>query len=122
MRREGADEALAPSNQSRLVDITAMAPAFPSAFGSRVTSTTLAVAWVAAGRRTGYVSDGVFVENLYYAAGIALFRRAGCVLTDLAGEPLERGRGLVVAGDEESHQRLIDSIHPHLADVFAPNN
>jgi hypothetical protein len=96
-------------------------PAFRSAFGPRVMSTTLAVAWVAAGRRAGYVSDGLFVENVHYAAGIALCRSAGCVVTDLAGQPLEDGRGLIIAANDETHQRLVDIIRPHLADVLSPN-
>lgn len=132
LRRDGSDEALTPSTQSRLVDINCdgpidrpflgpqlMAdPAFRAAFGPRVMSTTLAVAWVAAGRRTAYVSDGLFVENVHYAAGIALCRRAGCVVTDLAGEPLEGGRGLIIAADVETHRRLVDIIRPHLAEVL----
>ena len=133
LRRGGSDEALTPSTQSRLVDINCDGPiarpflgpqlltdpAFRSAFGPRVMSTTLAVAWVAAGRRTGYVSDGLFVENVHYTAGIALCRSAGCVVTDLAGEPLEDGRGLIIAADDETHQRLVDIIRPHLADVLS---
>lgn len=136
VRRGGSDQALTPSTQSRLVDINCDGPvdkpflgpqlltdpAFRSAFGPRVMSTTLAVAWVAAGRRTGYVSDGLFVENVHYAAGIALCRRAGCVVTDLAGEPLQGGRGLIIAADDETHQCLVDLIRPHLADVLSRNN
>ena len=133
VRRGGSDEALTPSTQSRLVDINCDGPidrpflgpqlltdpAFRSAFGPRVMSTTLAVAWVAAGRRAGYVSDGLFVENVHYTAGIALCRSAGCVVTDLAGQPLEDGRGLIIAADDETHQRLVDIIRPHLADVLS---
>lgn len=134
LRRGGSDEALTPSIRSGLVDVSCDGPvdrpflgpqlltdpAFRSAFGPRVVSTTLAVAWVAAGRRAGYVSDGLFVDNVHYAAGIALCRRAGCVVTDLAGEPLEDGRGLVIAADDETHQRLVDIIGPHLADFLSP--
>jgi myo-inositol-1(or 4)-monophosphatase len=133
LRRNGSDEALTPSPQSRLVDINCDGPidrpflgpqlltdpAFRSAFGPRVMSTTLAVAWVAAGRRTGYVSDGLLVENVHYAAGVALCRSAGCVVTDLAGQPLEEGRGLVIAADDETHRLLVDIIRPHLADVLS---
>ena len=131
LRRNGADEPLTASSRSRLVDINCDGPtdrpflgpeliadpAFRSAFGPRVTSTTLAVAWVAAGRRAGYVSDGIFVENVHYAAGTALCRRAGCLVTDLAGEPLEGGRGLIIAADTETHRRLVDLVRPHLTDV-----
>lgn len=130
LRRDGCDEPLTPSTRSRLVDVNCDGPierpflgpqlladpAFRSAFGPRVMSTTLAVAWVAAGRRAGYVSDGSFVENVHYAAGTALCRRAGCVVTDLAGEPLEGGRGLLVAADLETHRLLVDLVRPHLVD------
>lgn len=134
--RDGSDEALTPSSQSRLVDINCDGPidrpflgpqllsdpAFRSAFCPRVTSTTLAVAWVAAGRRAGYVSDGLFVENVHYAAGIALCRSAGCTVTDLTGQRLEDGCGLIIAADDETHRGLVDIIRPHLADVLWLNN
>lgn len=48
-------------------------------------STPLAVAWVAGGRRAGYVSDGLSVENVHYTAGIALCHSAGCVVTASLG-------------------------------------
>ena len=67
LRRDGFDEPLVPTAESRLVDINcdgpveetvprttaAGRPAFRSAYGPRVTSTTLAVAWVAAGTTGG---------------------------------------------------------------------
>ncbi len=129
VRRAGVDEPLRPSSVSRLVDVNCDGPldrpflgpqlvgdpAFREAFGVRVLSTTLAVAWVAAGRRAGYVSDGAFRENIHFAAGIAVARAAGCVVTDLSGQTLESGRGLVVAADTETHRRLIDAVRPHLA-------
>jgi myo-inositol-1(or 4)-monophosphatase len=69
----GADAEPAPSAGTRLVDVN-LDPPFPNAPGSRavslladkgfterfrprVVSTTLAVAWVAAGRRAAYVTD-----------------------------------------------------------------
>lgn len=129
IRYDGSDKALAPSAESRLVDINCdgpidrsflgpqllLDPAFRSAFGPRVMSTTLAVAWVAAGRRAAYVSDGHFNENVHYAAGIEVCRSAGCIVTDLAGDPLKDGRGLLVAADGETHRRLVEIIGPHLA-------
>lgn len=132
LRHDGSDEPLRPSALSRLVDVNCDGPAdeaflgpqlvadpaFRSAFGPRVVSTTLAVAWVAAGRRAAYVSDGSFTDNLHFAAGIAVCRSAGCVVTDLAGEPLDTGRGLVVAADLETHRTLLEMIRPHLADVM----
>lgn len=129
LRRGGSDQPLCPSAVSRLVDINCDGPvdrpflgpqliadpAFRAAFGPRVLSTTLAVAWVAAGRRAAYISDGFFADNLHFAAGIAVCRRAGCVITDLAGEPLNTGRGLIVAADTETHRCLLEIIQPHLA-------
>lgn len=131
-RCEGIDEPLRPSAGSRLVDVNCDGPAdrpflgpelvadgaFRSAFGARVTSTTLALAWVAAGRRAAYVSDGWFTDNVHYAAGIGLCRSAGCVVTDLAGEPLSAGRGLVAAADAATHERLVEIVRPHLDELF----
>jgi len=133
LRCDSADQPLVPSAESRLVDVNCDGPvdkpflgpqlmadaAFRSAFGTRVTSTTLAVAWVAAGRRAGYVSDGHFDDNVHFAAGTAVCRSAGCVVSDLSGEPLGTGRGLIAAADVETHQRLVDVIRPHLARVPA---
>ena len=129
MRRNGADDPIRPSSRSRLVDVNCDGPAdrpfvgpqlladasFRTAFGPRVLSTTLAVAWVAAGRRAAYVSDGSFVDNVHFAAGIGLCRSAGCVVTDLAGDELNSGRGLIVAADREVPDRLVAIIGPHLA-------
>ena len=130
LRRDGFDEPLVPTSRSRLVDINCDGPveeaflgpqllsdpAFRSAYGPRVTSTTLAVTWVAAGRRAAYVSDGLFRDNVHYAAGIGICRSAGCVVTDLRGDPVEGGRGLLVAADEETHEHLADILRSHLAD------
>jgi myo-inositol-1(or 4)-monophosphatase len=57
---------------------------FVRRFWPRVVSTTLAVAWVAAGRRAAYVTAGHLAESVHFAAGIALCRAAGCVVTALA--------------------------------------
>lgn len=81
-------------------------------------STTLAVAWVAAGRRAAYVSDGLFVDNVHFAAGIALCEAAGCVVTNLAGEPVGKGRGLIVAAYETTHAHLVEIVRPHLVSVL----
>jgi fructose-1,6-bisphosphatase/inositol monophosphatase family enzyme len=128
LRRAGRDEPLTPSAISGLVDVNCDGPldrpfiggglvadpAFRTAFGPRVISSTLAVAWVAAGRRAGYVSDGFFRGSVHFAAGIAVCVAAGCVVSDLAGQPLHTGRGLIVAADEATHARLVDLIRPHL--------
>ena len=129
VRRGGADEPIRPSSQSRLVDVNCDGPetlpflgpqllgdaAFRAAFGPRVMSTTLAVAWVATGRRAAYVSDGTFVDNVHFAAGIGLCRSSGCVVSDLAGDALNTRHGLIVAADSEVHEQLVALIGPHLA-------
>lgn len=131
VRTDAGDSALQPSTVSRLVDVNCDGPAdrpfvgaqligdpaFRTAFGPRVLSTTLTLAWVAAGRRAGYISDGAFVDNVHFAAGIALCQRAGCIVTDLAGEPLHTGRGLIAAADAATHQQLVEIVRPYLAAV-----
>ncbi|GIF19879.1 phosphatase [Paractinoplanes tereljensis] len=127
LRRDGADEPLRPSGESRLVDLN-LDPPFPSApgfravhllahpefgvaFSPRVLSTTLPLAWVAAGRRAAYLSDGHRDWTVHSAAGIALCRAAGCVVTDLAGDPLHTSsRGLLAAADSETHATLLAQI------------
>ncbi len=125
VRRVGdTDEPLRPSAESLLVDVN-LDPPFPSAprfdavrlladprfterFRPRVLSTSLAVTWVAAGRRAGYVTDGHETYSVHSAAGIAICRAAGCLVTDLWGGPLHTGaNGLVVAADAETHAALL---------------
>ncbi|MGW2600764.1 inositol monophosphatase family protein [Streptomyces klenkii] len=126
VRRDGADDALlTPSPATRLVDVN-LDPPFPSApgfravdlladpefverFRPRVVSTTLALAWVAAGKRAAYVTDGGDLSrSVHFAAGIALCRAAGCIVTGIDGAPLgETGRGLVAAADQETHELLM---------------
>jgi myo-inositol-1(or 4)-monophosphatase len=132
-RCDGDDTPLSPSGNSRMVDVNCDGPTnqpfvgpqlitdptFRAAFAPRVMSTTLAVAWVAAGRRAAYLSDGWFTENVHFTAGIEVCRSAGCVISDLAGNPLNTGRGLIVAADPETHARLVDIVRPHLRDVLA---
>ncbi|MCO5968692.1 inositol monophosphatase family protein [Actinoallomurus soli] len=131
VRRDGVDEPLEPSPDSRLVDVN-LDPPFPNApgfravrllaeagfverFRPRVVSTTLAVAWVAAGRRAAYVTDGHLRDSVHFAAGIALFQAAGCVVTGIHGQPLHTGPGgLVVAADRETHTALLDLIGDRL--------
>ncbi|MGC1212254.1 MAG: inositol monophosphatase family protein [Micromonospora sp.] len=124
VRRDGVDEPLTPSAGSRLVDVNLDTPdpsdpdfragrliadpGFLRRFGPRVVSSTLAVAWVAAGRRAAYVTDGDLRDSVHFAAGIALCRAAGCVVTGVRGEPLHTGAGgLVVAADQETHAALL---------------
>ena len=126
VRHDGADdELLTPTPATRLVDVN-LDPPFPSApgfrsvdllahpgfierFRPRVVSTTLALAWVAAGKRAAYVTDGGDLSgSVHFAAGIALCRAAGCVVTGIDGAPIgEAGRGLVVAADDETHGLLM---------------
>ncbi|UXY39263.1 inositol monophosphatase family protein [Streptomyces albidocamelliae] len=127
VRRDGTDEELTPSAGSALVDVN-LDPPFPSApgfravrllgepgfterFRPRVISSTLAVAWVAAGRRAAYVTDGDLRDSVHFAAGIALCRAAGCTVTGLYGEPVLTGSGgLVAAADAGTHAALLELI------------
>ncbi len=124
VRRDGGDERLAPTAESRLVDVN-LDPPFPNdpafravalladrefvaRYRPRVVSTALAVAWAAAGRRAAYLSDGHRAYTVHSAAGIALCRAAGCVVTGLRGQPLHTGvGGLLVAADRETHADLL---------------
>lgn len=128
-RRDGTDDVLlAPTSATRLVDVN-LDPPFPSApgfravdllahpgfaenFRPRVVSTTLALAWVAAGKRAAYVTDGGDLSrSVHFAAGIALCRAAGCVVTGIDGAPVGGpGRGLVAAADEETHGLLMSMV------------
>ncbi|MGN9812785.1 inositol monophosphatase family protein [Micromonospora sp. BQ11] len=124
VRRGGEDQRLDPSADSRLVDVN-LDPPFPNnavfsaarmladesfveQFRPRVVSTTLAVAWVAAGRRAGYVTDGHLRDSVHFAAGVALCQAAGCVVTGIDGQPMHTGAGgLVAAADEQTHAALL---------------
>lgn len=133
LRSGGADRALAPSPLSGLIEINCDGPLdrpfvgaqlvhdprLRAAYGPRVISSTLGVAWVAAGRRSAYISDGGFRDNLHFAAGIAIADAAGCVISDLAGDPLHAGRGLVVSADATTHRAVLALIEPHLMTVTA---
>lgn len=127
VRRDGVDEPLVPSGRSRLVDVD-LDPPFPNApvfdalrlladsefaarFRPRVLSTTLALAWVAAGRRAAYVTDRDVRDSVHFASGIALCQAAGCVVTGLRGQPLHTGvGGLLVAADAETHAALLAAV------------
>jgi myo-inositol-1(or 4)-monophosphatase len=126
VRRGGVDEQLTPSAGSRLVDLNLDPPftprfraaglladsGFVERFRPRVLSTTLALLWVAAGRRAAYVTDGGDVAgSVHFASGIALCRAAGCVVTDLRGQPLHTGSGgLLVAADRDTHADLLSLV------------
>ncbi|WP_155372770.1 inositol monophosphatase family protein [Catellatospora vulcania] len=128
VRQDGADTRLTPTPATRLVDVN-LDPPFPSApgfravellahprfgehFRPRVVSTTLALAWVAAGKRAAYVTDGGDLSaSVHFAAGIALCRAAGCVITGIDGAPVgPAARGLLAAADTETHALLLSMI------------
>ncbi|MFD7308470.1 inositol monophosphatase family protein [Promicromonospora sp. NPDC059942] len=126
--RDDVAEKLVPTSATRLVDVN-LDPPFPSApgfravdllahpgfverFRPRVVSTTLALTWVAAGKRAAYVTDGAdLAGSVHFAAGIALCRAAGCVVTGIDGEPVgPASRGLVAAADAGTHRLLMSMI------------
>ncbi|GIH26259.1 phosphatase [Acrocarpospora phusangensis] len=132
LRSDGVDTPLTPSPESRLVDVNLdppfpnapgfravdllAAPAFTEHFRPRVVSTTLAVAWVAAGRRAAYVTDGHLADSVHFAAGLALCQAAGCVVTGIHGQPLHTGTGgLIAAADPETHAALLAAIRDQSA-------
>lgn len=127
VRRDGLDEPLLPTFDSRLVDLNVDGPPhevprmltvrllanplFREMFQPRVLSTSLALAWVAAGRRAAYVTEGNVSESVHFAAGIALCEAAGCVVSGIEGQPVaDEPWGLVVAADRSSHTALIQII------------
>lgn len=132
-RFEGEDIPLAPRASSMLVDVNCDGPVdepfvggqlvadprLRATYGPRVVSSTLAVVWVACGRRAAYVSDGDFRDNVHFTAGIAICGAAGCVVSDLAGDPLHTGRGLVIAADAATHAAMVEIVGVHLAAVRA---
>jgi len=127
LRSDGADATLTPSAESGLVDVN-LDPPFPNApgfravslltdeafarrFRPRVVSTTLAVAWVAAGRRAAYITDGHLLDSVHFSTGIALCQAAGCVVTGIHGQPLHTGAGgLIAAADTTTHAALLEMI------------
>ncbi|WP_193612244.1 inositol monophosphatase family protein [Nocardioides lijunqiniae] len=88
-------------------------PGFRSRFSPRVESTTLALAWVAAGQRLGYVTDGRHRDSVHFAAGIALCQAAGCVVTDFDGEAVHTGPGIIAAADTATHAALLELVARH---------
>jgi myo-inositol-1(or 4)-monophosphatase len=113
LRRKDAPVPLTPTSTSGLVDVDLPAagearsvtprlivhPAFLARFDPRVISSTLAVVWVASGRRAAYVIDREVVGNVHFAAG--------CVVTDLRGGSVGAGPGLLVAADAATHAALL---------------
>lgn len=142
-RHDETDTVLRPTSRSRLVDVNVDAPHLPAgqsaaadqflaarllttttftdSFGPRVSSTTLALAWVAAGRRAGYVTDGQLRDSVHFSSGIAICQAAGCVVTNLRGEPLHSGReGMIAAADEPTHAALVAIVSALQSDEQPP--
>jgi myo-inositol-1(or 4)-monophosphatase len=121
--RRADDAAISPTPVTRLVDVDfdgrpdwaaalVASPEFVDRFGIRVSSTSLALAWVATGQRAAYVHAGDVRDSVHFAAGIALCRAAGCVVTDLDGADVaSSGNGLVAAADAETHATLLAAVH-----------
>ena len=127
VRRADVDTPLKPTASSRLVDINCdgvgdfVGPqlladrALRLHYGPRVLSSTLAVAWVAGGRRAAYVSDGNLEGSVHFTAGIALCRAAGCIVSDLEGGPIYSGRGFLAAADLATHRDLLQVVARYLS-------
>jgi myo-inositol-1(or 4)-monophosphatase len=129
VRRDGSDDLLGPDVSSLMVAFNlevdvegrrraseVMAdPRFFETYQPRITSSTLALAWVAAGRHAAFVTEGDLRDNVHFAPGVSLCRAAGCVVTDLDGGPVDTGAGpsrsrrggLVAAGDADTHAALL---------------
>ncbi len=73
------------------------------------------MAWVAAGRRAAYVTDGGLLDCEHFSSGIALCQTAGCVVTGIQGQPVHTGAGgLVAAADPATHAALLALIRNQL--------
>lgn len=132
-RFDAEDYRLVPTSLSGLIEINCDGPVdrpfvggqlvsdprLRAVYGPRVISSTLAVAWVAAGRRAAHVSDGQSRQNLHFAAGIALCQAAGCKISSLDGSPLHANRKLVIAADENTHERVLTLVKPHLVSTHS---
>jgi len=124
LRNGDVDVAMHPTSDSSLVDINVdgphpnaplfhavdmlSEPEFVRYFAPRLSSTSLALAWVAVGKRVGYVSDSNTPDSVHFSSGIALCQSAGCIVTNLRGGELYTGvGGIVAASDATAHSRLI---------------
>jgi myo-inositol-1(or 4)-monophosphatase len=128
VRRGADDHPLAPSPLSRLVDVNLDAPVGPppawtlgllgdpelwARWRGRVVSSSIALAWVAAGRRSAYLTDGDVRDSVHFAAGTSLCRAVGAVVTDLDGGPVTSGDGLVAAADPATSAALLELVARH---------
>jgi len=114
----GPREPLAPDPGNRLVEVDVDPGStrswaligragFQERYAPRVVSSSLGLAWVATGRFAGYVAEEDVSDSVHYAAGLALCRGAGCVVTDLDGGDVSSGRGLLAAADAATHLDLL---------------
>jgi myo-inositol-1(or 4)-monophosphatase len=126
-RRDGRDTRIRPSAATRIVELNAdgagddIGPRLVSDrrvrtwMSPRVSASTLALPWVAEGRRAAYASDGDLRHSVHFAAGIALCRASGCVVSDLSGQSLDTGDGLLIAADLETWRQLRTHVDRHRA-------
>jgi myo-inositol-1(or 4)-monophosphatase len=125
VRHAGSDAPLGPSSSSLLVDIDLDHPGDGVAlrllghpdlhrdYSPRVSSTTLALTWLAAGRRAAYVHEGDLRDNVHFAAPIAIAQAAGCVVTGIHGQPLHTlPYGLLATADTATHPLLLEMVTP----------
>jgi len=114
-----------PRADSELVDLS-FDPPFPNApgfravglaadeeftarFSPRVVSSSLALTWVATGRRAAYVTDGEIRASIDFSAGLAICEAAGCTASSLDGGSWNRAAGgLIVAADQPTHATLVE--------------
>lgn len=121
VRRGAADTRLVPSASSLLVDLDLEHPDVGDTlrlltdhtvhrdYSLRGTATTLALTWVAAGRRAAYLHQGDVRDSVHFAAPIAIAQAAGCMVTGAHGQPIySDAGGLLAAADAATHARLLE--------------
>lgn len=82
-----------------------------AAWAVRVASSSLALAWVAAGRQAAYVTGAGVDGSVHFLPGVALCEAAGCVVTDLDGGLVRGGRGIVAAADAATSRDVLARLH-----------
>lgn len=121
VRHGDGDVEARPSAASRIVNVNLESsypggsgvrllgdPEFRASFTPRVISSSLGVAWVADGRAAAYLTGGPLHGSVHFAAGIALCRASGAVVTALDGGPLgPDADGLIAAADKATHAALL---------------
>ena len=88
---------------------------FLELYSPRSVATSLALTRVATGRRAAYLGSLDMPARVHFAAGLAICRGAGAVVTDLHGGPTDSGRGLLAAADADTHADLLRRISDQLA-------